>query len=515
MNTRAGNEAPICQADVAPLAPLAQQFLEAILRGERQRASRMILDAVNAGVSVKEIYLHVFQRSQQEVGRLWQRERISVAQEHYCTAATQLIMSQLYPYIFATEKNGRTLVAACVPGELHEIGMRMVSDFFELEGWDSYYLGANMPEADLISTLKERKAELLALSATLTDNVGVAARLIAAVRAADIGHPVRILVGGRPFTEVPDLWQRIGADGSGQDAEEALQAAERLALGPALGSRVIGAATPGLGPGRSPGGEWEARICDELSRVNNDLLTAQRELAKKNAELKKLNEFKDEFLGMAAHDLRNPLSVIVMYGQHLEHHPALRADPAQVKAISLINRSSRFMLQLLDDLLDIAKIEAGHLRLERGPTDLAALVEQSVALNAILAERRGIHLTPALAAGLPRVMLDSAKIEQVLNNLLSNAIKFSPPGGEIAVGLKRDGDHVLLSVADQGPGIPAGEMKDLFKAFARLSVRSATGEKSTGLGLAICRRIVEGHHGRIWAESQEGRGSTFCVALPV
>ena len=105
----------------------------------------MILQAVEQGSPVKDIYQRVFQPTQHEIGRLWQTNQISVAQEHYCTAATQLAMAQLYPYTFSAERSGRRLVAACVSGELHEIGARIVADLFEMAGWDTYYLGANTP----------------------------------------------------------------------------------------------------------------------------------------------------------------------------------------------------------------------------------------------------------------------------------------------------------------------------------------------------------------------------------
>jgi MerR family transcriptional regulator, light-induced transcriptional regulator len=211
-----------------PLAALAQDYLQALLRGERQVASGLIMEAARQGTPVRDLYLHVFQPSQHEIGRLWQMNQLSVAQEHYCTAATQLIMSQLYPLIFASERVGHTLVAACVGGELHEIGVRMVADFFELAGWDTFYLGANMPTVSIVSTLAERRADVLAISATLTTHVGEVAELIAAVRATEHGAKVRVLVGGYPFNVAPDLWQSVGADGYAPDAQQAVQVAMDL-----------------------------------------------------------------------------------------------------------------------------------------------------------------------------------------------------------------------------------------------------------------------------------------------
>jgi methanogenic corrinoid protein MtbC1 len=223
------SDLPACIGEGNPLAKLAKQYLNALLRGERHVASKLVMDAVEEGVSVRDIYLYVFQRSQHEIGRLWQMNLLSVAQEHYCTAATQLIMSQLYPHISAAEKNGRTLVATCVAGDLHEIGVRMVSDFFEMEGWNTFYMGANTPTACVLETLAEREADVLAVSATITPHVRAVAGLIDAVRASNEGRGVKIIVGGYPFNIAPDLWETVGADASARDAMESVSVASQLA----------------------------------------------------------------------------------------------------------------------------------------------------------------------------------------------------------------------------------------------------------------------------------------------
>jgi methylmalonyl-CoA mutase cobalamin-binding domain/chain len=211
-----------------PLADLASAYLDALLRGERQRAFRLILDAVETGVELRALYLHVFQRTQQELGRLWQLNRIGVAHEHYCTAATQLLMAQLYPAILATAKTGRRFVAACVAGELHELGARMVADFLELEGWETYYLGANTPAESVVRMAVERQAHVVGISATMPFHVRAVAALVAAVRSEEACKTVKVLVGGYPFTRAPDLWQRVGADGSARHAHEAVALANRL-----------------------------------------------------------------------------------------------------------------------------------------------------------------------------------------------------------------------------------------------------------------------------------------------
>ena len=226
------DEVPSFITDDAPFAPLARAYLQALLKGERHTATTLILDAVKHGASVHDLYLHVFQSTQYEVGRLWQINQISVAQEHACTAATQLIMSQLYPYIFGTEKTHGTFVATCVSGDMHEIGARMLSDFFELEGWSTHYLGANVPTQSIVQTLVEHRASVLAISATITYHVPAVEELIAAVRRHPECAGVKILVGGYPFKVAPDLWEKVGADGSANSAGEALSLAHRLTSQP-------------------------------------------------------------------------------------------------------------------------------------------------------------------------------------------------------------------------------------------------------------------------------------------
>jgi len=221
-------ELPTLLDESAPHAELAGKFLRLLLNAERHAASQLIMDAVESGIEVKDIYLHVFQPSQHEIGRLWQMNQVSVAQEHYCTAATQLIMAQLYPRIFRTEKNGRTLVASSIAGELHEMGIRIITDFFEMEGWDTHYLGANSPTPSILHFLGKRKADVLAISATMTFHIREVENLIASVRASEEFNTVRILVGGYPFNIEPELWRRVGADSYAVDAHEAMVRASRF-----------------------------------------------------------------------------------------------------------------------------------------------------------------------------------------------------------------------------------------------------------------------------------------------
>jgi signal transduction histidine kinase len=261
--------------------------------------------------------------------------------------------------------------------------------------------------------------------------------------------------------------------------------------------------------------DGDTELYNELARLNNELITAQREVIKRNIELERLNEVKNQFIGVAAHDLRNPLQVIEGYSQMLLDMHIGELTPQQHKFISVIRKNSDFMLNLITDLLYISKIEAGKLQLELTETDLTALLERNVELNRLMAERKKINILFTRQEDLPTVVVDAPKIEQVLNNLISNGIKFSHPGTNVEVLAFRREKEVVVSVRDEGQGIPPDEIGRLFIPFENLSVKSTGGEQSTGLGLAIVKRIVEGHGGSIWVQSEKGTGSTFSFSLPV
>lgn len=209
-----------------PFHHAAHQYLNMLLQGKRQEASLLIDDLLRM-THVKNIYEYIFQPVQYEMGRLWQTHEITVAHEHYCTAATQLIMSGLYKQIFTTPRIGKTLVASAVAGELHELGIRMVSDFFELEGWDTYYLGANMPEVQLVQTIEERRPDVVAFSVTMPYHVSAVMQLIKHIRKT-CSFSLHIIVGGYAFKTHPGLCKQVGADGFAESADEAVKQATKM-----------------------------------------------------------------------------------------------------------------------------------------------------------------------------------------------------------------------------------------------------------------------------------------------
>ena len=232
-------------------------------------------------------------------------------------------------------------------------------------------------------------------------------------------------------------------------------------------------------------------------------------------EVLQANEQKDKFLGMASHDLRNPLAVVKGYAELLGGGTLGEIVPEQKKPLEIIARHCDKMLHLIHDLLDVSAIESGHLAIERRSIDLANYLKESAMDGILLAKAKSIEFISEIPPDLPTVMMDPDRIDQVINNLVTNAIKFSKPGSRItlrAVCLK---EAVAISVSDQGAGIPRSEIPKMFQYFGKTTVLPSAGEKSTGLGLAIAKRMVEAHGGKIGVESEPGKGSTFTFTLPL
>lgn len=246
-----------------------------------------------------------------------------------------------------------------------------------------------------------------------------------------------------------------------------------------------------------------------FSRINH-----QAEVFESIRALRQANEIKNQFLGMAAHDLRTPINSIRGLTSMLTGGMCGELTGEQKEIVGYIGEANDQMNGLVSDLLDVSVIEAGKLQLKKLMWSLKSVVEERVRIQGFAARRKGIQVASDLSA-LPDFEFDRGRIAQVLDNLLSNSIKFSPKNGLVSVAMRIEGDEALVCVTDQGEGIPPGEAQFLFNSFQKTSVQPTDGEPSTGLGLAIVKKIVNNHGGRVWAESEYGNGATFCFTLPM
>ncbi len=206
---------------------LRDRYLAAQLTGNRREALRLLVDeGIMRGLTVSELHTSVIQPAQYEIGRLWQENRITVAQEHMATAISQLALSHLYRYLPRDEPNGKVVMVACVEGELHELGPRIASDFLEMAGFDVRYLGASVPSEHLVRTAREERPDLLALSITMSYHLPALRQAVAAVRQALPRLPM--VVGGTAFLWVPNMAQELGVPFCGKDARELVASACRI-----------------------------------------------------------------------------------------------------------------------------------------------------------------------------------------------------------------------------------------------------------------------------------------------
>ncbi|WP_298821073.1 sensor histidine kinase [Chloroflexus sp.] len=243
-------------------------------------------------------------------------------------------------------------------------------------------------------------------------------------------------------------------------------------------------------------------------------LAAQKELLEKqNAELRRLSALKNNLLGMVAHDLRNPVAIIQMMTAILRNPQLQRPSEERQRMLDDIYRQTEHILAMLNDLLDLSQIESGTVTISPEPVAIKSLLEETVYRHQLLANPKQTRIELNIPTD-GVVYADPLRLRQVLDNLISNAIKFSPPGSTITISVERDEQWWKFAVTDQGPGISPAERNRLFEAFSRLSARPTGGEKSTGLGLAIARKVVQAHGGIIDVSSTPGQGATFWFTLP-
>jgi len=263
----------------------------------------------------------------------------------------------------------------------------------------------------------------------------------------------------------------------------------------------------------------ERRVAEErMRRVQEEytqrLAETNAELELTNRELERANRLKSEFLASMSHELRTPLHTIIGFSELLGEELEGPLNEKQTRFVQHIHKDALHLLELINDVLDISKIEADRLELRPEAFDFTALIAESLASVRSLADAKS-HILETASDVPTAVQADRLRIKQILVNLLSNAIKFTPEGGRIRLEARVQDPFVLVSVSDTGVGIPAEEHESIFEKFHQVGATTKGVREGTGLGLAITKRLVEQHGGRIWVQSQPQQGSTFLFTLPM
>jgi signal transduction histidine kinase len=263
--------------------------------------------------------------------------------------------------------------------------------------------------------------------------------------------------------------------------------------------------------------EANIRLEERVRVRTHELIAANQRLASQWTQLRRSNEFKNEILGTVAHDLRNPLGVILGRAELMNELVAM--TPLQIEKIkdqlSHIRASTGQLTEMVNDLISDAMMDAHNIAIRREHVDLAAVLGEIVSANRALAEKK----KQTLQLNSPAHQMwdgDPDRVREAVDNLVSNAVKYSPVGGHIELTMSVADQHIVIAVADEGAGLTEEDISRLFGRFQRLSARPTGGESSTGLGLSIVKRIVELHGGRVGAHSAgPGRGTTFTIRLPI
>jgi signal transduction histidine kinase len=282
-------------------------------------------------------------------------------------------------------------------------------------------------------------------------------------------------------------------------------------------SQLIGC----LGVTRNRPGEFPGETIDLLRTfATQSALAIQNarlfhEVEDKSRLLEAASRHKSEFLANMSHELRTPLNAILGFSEVLAERMFGEVNEKQAEYLQDILSSGRHLLSLINDILDLSKVEAGRLELELGRFHLPTALDNALTLVRERATRHGITLTQTLPTGVGDIVADERKVKQILLNLLSNAVKFTPEGGRVGLAATAAEGVVTISVSDTGIGIAPEDQGAIFEEFRQVGRDDARKQEGTGLGLTLAKKFVELHGGRIWIQSQVGQGSTFTFTLPV
>lgn len=257
------------------------------------------------------------------------------------------------------------------------------------------------------------------------------------------------------------------------------------------------------------------KLFNEITKLNNELINLQRTLNKQKTELERLNDIKNKFMGIASHDLRNPLNVVQIYSEFLMENEDNNLTEEQMNYARIIHDSTRFMTGLVNDLLEFSKIESGKIELVIQQFDVIKTTQGIVDLLKPIAKKKNIIINFKTGFQTLEIQADLFKVEQVLNNLAGNAIKFSYQNSEIEIRVEKVLNECLITVENEGDGIKSEDHDKLFKPFQKIAAKGTGDESGSGLGLFIVKQVVDNHKGKIWFSSIPRGKTKFYISLPI
>lgn len=438
--------------------------MELLLGGSRQEALRWGLRLFDRR-GARYLYEHVVTPSLHEVGDRWSYGDISVADEHIATAIVQAILAALAPQ-FPWSKAGPRALVGCVEGERHDLAARMMGDLLALDGWDERFLGADVPTDQFVRKARAFEPRLIAISITMREHLPALRSLVESLHEEE--PSAKIIVGGLASVGL-DSDEGLHVDAVADTCSSGIA---RAAQWKRNGNGGPHEATPTLAGQVVPGDEWTLIV---------------------------------------AHDLRQPLNTIQIATDHLQQ---LRSQGISSKEQATIERIRSAVVRLnamIDDLTSLSLLESGRMRMVPRHVDMGELVTSVVGDLGELIGGRAVRVVTRERCV---AWTDPERIRRVLENLLSNGAKYGHPATDLHVEVRSDTDSVEVVVTNQGQGIPRDQLGILFEKFTRTREARESHRPGLGLGLYIAKRIVEGHGGRIWAESSPGESVSFHFTLP-
>ncbi len=503
------------------LKKISHEYVNALIVRDKDQADKIIFKEIKNNVNVIDIF-NIIHYSQYLIGKLWEENRISISDEHYATQISldliTTVIQESYQIKFNSNENIGTALLLVVEGEYHYVGLKMFANLLSKMGWKVEFLGQSLPMADLTTVLSKssKKYDLICISITILENLLVLIKTLKIIRDQALLKDSIVIIGGRLFK-----YQKIKDFVQDQHKDAPLVDYVASDISDAL--RFI-----------SSSQKLSAKTIVDLKKM---LIIEQS----KYRHLKEIEKLKEEFVSMVSHEMRNPVTTVLFYSEIMLKEKKGELNEYYKKAVQTIRRNAVNLESLISDSLDAYKLDLGKITISKEIVDVNSLMADMTNNIISLTTSKGVKFVKDIQVQHP-ISCDKKRIEQVLVNLVKNSVDFVPSnGGTILVSVKdvekinndkliplelketvqgyndnaTEKYFVLFGVKDNGIGIPENKMDKLFTKFYQIDHKLKRSHGGSGLGLSICKGIVEAHGGGIWAvNNHDGNGATFYFILP-